>query len=97
MDLHPPVVPEIPIDPFSLDTVRADRFPEAGPLPWLDQDDADARIDAREAAGELSADQAALCRQFRERGYVSSFRASSTTTPFPAPGTPTKRRSRREW
>lgn len=70
MALHAPVVPDVPVDPFSLDTVRADRFPEAGPLPWLDRDDADARIDAREAAGDLSAEQAALCRQFRAQGYV---------------------------
>jgi ectoine hydroxylase-related dioxygenase (phytanoyl-CoA dioxygenase family) len=66
-----PVQPPGPVDLDAMSLYRRSAFPaEAGPAPWLDRDDAEAQIDARLAAGEITAEEAALCRKWARDGYV---------------------------
>lgn len=53
-----------------LPSFRAEHFPYSGPYPWLDQPDANERIDARLARGELTASQAEQCRKWTADGYL---------------------------
>ena len=64
-----PVVPDIPID-LRTQTFRRDSFPAAGPLPWLDLPDAREQIELRFERGEIDAQDAALCRQWQDQGYL---------------------------
>ena len=75
-------VPEVPntfaeveISADLLEKPRFEKFPYAGPFPWLDQPDAGARIDAKLAAGLITANEAALCRVWSEKGYLILERA----------------------
>jgi hypothetical protein len=52
------------VDFSRLPAYRVEHFPDSGPKPWLDRDDWSRQIDA------LPAEQAALCRQWAETGYV---------------------------
>src|SRR5262245_29083882 len=60
-----------PVDASGMTLFRRRAFPaDGGPGPWLDQPDAEAQIDARLAAGELTADEAELCRKWSRDGYL---------------------------
>jgi len=59
-----PRIAEVPVDFSRLPAYRAEYFPVSGPKPWLDRDDWSRKIEA------LPAEQAALCRQWAETGYV---------------------------
>jgi hypothetical protein len=66
-----PVEPAVPVDLSTLPVYRMSQFPaESGPAPWLDGPDAEAQIAARLARGELSQDEAALCRKWARDGYL---------------------------
>jgi len=74
--LHPkprarfaPVVPERPVAPPA-DGFQAARFPDAGPLPWLDRPDAPQAIARALAAGRISEREAALARDWVRDGVV---------------------------
>jgi hypothetical protein len=49
---------------------RAEHFPEAGPYPWLDGDDALDRIGGRLERNEISTADADICRYWVANGYV---------------------------
>lgn len=56
-----------------LDTIRdykLEKFPESGPLPWLDAPDAREKIEAKLASGEISPEQARLCRAWVRDGFI---------------------------
>lgn len=59
-----PRIAELPVDFSQLPAYRAEYFPDSGPKPWLDRDGWSQQIEA------LPAEQAALCRQWAENGYV---------------------------
>ncbi len=65
-----PVVPEVAVEVDAVDIFRAENFPDAGPVPWLDRPDALERIDERHAVGGLTDEQAELCRKWVADGYV---------------------------
>lgn len=66
-----PVRPDPPANLSGMPIYRMDRFPQAsGPAPWLDRPDAESQIDARQAGGEITADEADLCRKWVRDGYV---------------------------
>jgi len=66
-----PVQPTPPVDASSIKVFRRSSFPaNSGPGPWLDQPDAQARIAERLAAGEITADEAELCRKWERDGYL---------------------------
>ena len=54
---------------------RFEKFPYAGPFPWLDQPDAESQIEAKLAAGILSEKEAELCRLWSNQGYLILERA----------------------
>ena len=49
---------------------RRESFPASGPVPWLDRPDAEELIAERLAAGEITEREAALCRKWREQGFL---------------------------
>jgi hypothetical protein len=57
-------IAERPIDFSQLPAYRAEYFPDSGPKPWLDRDGWPQQIE------DLPVEQAALCRQWAETGYV---------------------------
>ena len=59
-----PRIAELPVDFSRLPAYRAEYFPDSGPKPWLDRDDWSRQI------ATLPADQAELCRQWAETGYI---------------------------
>ena len=59
-----------PVDVETLSAVRAEKFPYAGPHPWLDRADWREQVAARVAQGTLSEADAALCRKWAEDGYI---------------------------
>ncbi len=66
-----PVQPARPVDLSSIPIFRRSAFaPDQGPGPWLDQPDAQARIEERLAAGEITAAEAQMCRKWSRDGYV---------------------------
>jgi hypothetical protein len=65
-----PVRPQAPVDLASLAIYRARQFPDAGPAPWLDRPDAEAAVARRLAAGEITAEEAGLCRKWAADGYL---------------------------
>jgi hypothetical protein len=65
------VVPEPPVDLAAMPLYRRSAFPaDGGPAPWLDQPDAEARIAERLASGEISSEEAELCRKWSRDGYL---------------------------
>lgn len=71
---------EVPPDLRRTKLFRRESFPPSGPVPWLDRPDAETRIDARLAAGEITAPEAELCRSWSRNGFVTleGFRTTST-------------------
>jgi hypothetical protein len=49
--------------------MRAEMFPQIGPMAWLDREDHDALISAAEASGYLTEYGAQMCRRFARDGY----------------------------
>lgn len=66
-----PVEPTPPVDLAAMSVYKRSSFPaNAGPGPWLDQPDAEARIEERFAAGEITAEEADFCRKWARDGYL---------------------------
>ena len=61
---------ETPVDLNNVKSYCIEEFPQCGPCPWLDSPDALEQIAARERAGELSAEEADVCRKWVRDGYV---------------------------
>jgi hypothetical protein len=61
---------EQPVDVDSLGELKADKFPYAGPHPWLDQPDWEQRVHERVARGELTEAEAQRCRDWVHDGYI---------------------------
>lgn len=59
-----------PVDLSLMGSLRADKFPYAGPYPWLDRPDALERIAEKVAAGTLSEKDAEVCRYWVKNGYI---------------------------
>ena len=59
-----------PVKISRVPSFRAEHFPYSGPYPWLDQDDALARIDAGLQQREITNDEADLCRSWAANGYI---------------------------
>jgi hypothetical protein len=59
-----------PLKLSQLPSFRAEHFPYSGPHPWLDCDDAAARIEEKLAHGEISVREAEICRYWAENGYI---------------------------
>jgi hypothetical protein len=64
------VVPEIAIDPGALAALRADAFPQGGPVPWLDRPGAAAAIERDVLEGRISERDAELARAYERDGAV---------------------------
>jgi hypothetical protein len=67
---EPSYFAEIEVDPDVLAKPRFEKFPYAGPFPWLDRDDAETQIKARLAAGQITPHEAELLNCWRTRGYL---------------------------
>ena len=61
---------EVAVDFAAIDNPRAEKFPNAGPFPWLDRPDAESRIAARQKAGVISKAEAEQLRFWVANGYV---------------------------
>jgi len=61
---------EKPVDVDSLENLRAEQFPYAGPHPWLDCPDWREKLAAKVAAGEVTAAEAAMCEKWERDGYL---------------------------
>jgi len=61
---------EKPVDVGSLGELHAEKFPYAGPYPWLDRDDWPARLAEKVGSGELTAADAAVCEYWARNGYI---------------------------
>jgi hypothetical protein len=72
---EPETFAEIKISAEILENPRFEKFPYAGPFPWLDQPDAKEQISAKLAAGSISAREAELCRLWSREGYLILDRA----------------------
>ncbi len=59
-----------PLATSKLPAFRAEHFPYSGPYPWLDQPDAQDRIESKLQKGEITGEQADLCRYWTDNGYV---------------------------
>ncbi len=57
---------------------RAEKFTDAGERPWLDLPNAEEELQAKVNRGELTLEEAARCRYWRERGYLILPRAIET-------------------
>src|SRR5689334_5017704 len=65
-----PYFADVPVDLDGLGDYKIESFPASGPKPWLDGDDAEARIAQKLAAGEISEEEARACRQWAETGAL---------------------------
>jgi hypothetical protein len=65
-----PVTPDEPVNLGRIQVYRAENFPSAGPIPWLDRPDAAQAITLAETGGRITPDEAALCRHWHDHGYV---------------------------
>jgi hypothetical protein len=59
-----PQIAELAVDFSRLPAYRAEHFPDSGPKPWLDRDSWPQDIE------HLPSEQAAVCRQWAETGYI---------------------------
>lgn len=60
-------------EPVDLDAIRdykLESFPRSGPLPWLDAEDAAARIEEKLARGAITGEQARQCRAWARDGFL---------------------------
>ncbi len=65
-----PLFAEVKIDQGTFEKPRFEKFPYAGPFPWLDCDDAETQIEAKLAAGMISEYEAKQCRFWKDNGYI---------------------------
>ena len=65
-----PYFAEEVVDLDAIRDYKLENFPSSGPLPWLDEPDAEARIRAKVESGELTAAQAAACRSWARDGFI---------------------------
>ncbi|MBI1199335.1 MAG: phytanoyl-CoA dioxygenase [Phenylobacterium sp.] len=66
-----PVRPSREVDLDAVEIYRRGAFPaETEPSPWLDRIDAEAQIETRLAHGEITGEEAELCRKWARDGYV---------------------------
>jgi len=61
---------EVKVRAQSFEKPRFEKFPYAGPFPWLDRDDADTQIEARLAAGTIGEYEAEQLRCWKANGYI---------------------------
>jgi hypothetical protein len=61
---------EVHVDLSQIGNPRVEKFPEAGPFPWLDRPGAEAEIAKRETAATLTAQEAEQLRSWRINGYL---------------------------
>jgi hypothetical protein len=66
----PAVKASIPVDISTVDIFRAERFPKAGPVPWLDRPKAGKAVDSLERSGRIDSQEADYCRKWIRDGYV---------------------------
>jgi Phytanoyl-CoA dioxygenase (PhyH) len=66
---------DVPVDFSAITNPRFEKFPNAGPFPWLDRPDAESKIAARTKAGLLSDEEARQLRFWVANGYVILERA----------------------
>ena len=59
-----------PVDLSSMGTFTGRKFPNSGPMPWLDRPDARWEIDRRLREKLITEDEARLCREFHDQGFV---------------------------
>ena len=62
--------PQPEVDIRDIRVFRAENFPDSALIPWLDRPDWRARVAAMRDSGELTGEQAELCTQWAENGYV---------------------------
>lgn len=65
-----PVVPDVPVAWDAVPYHRADAFPDAGPLPWLDRPDAHRAVDAMLRRRRITEREAQLCHKWSDDGYI---------------------------
>ena len=61
---------EVDVDLAQIRNPRVEKFPEAGPFPWLDREDARAEITKRAGAGTISAADAEQLHYWTDNGYL---------------------------
>ncbi|MGI8430865.1 MAG: phytanoyl-CoA dioxygenase family protein [Chthoniobacterales bacterium] len=66
---------EVKVAAGDFEKPRFEKFPYAGPFPWLDCADADAQIEAKLAAGAIGEYEAEQFRCWKENGYLILERA----------------------
>ena len=66
---------EVPVSTHNFEKPRFEKFPYAGPFPWLDCDDADLQIQARLTAGTIGEYEAEQFRCWKDKGYIILDRA----------------------
>ncbi len=49
---------------------KLESFPDSGPRPWLDEPDAEQRIDRKLASGDITGAEAEQCRSWARRGFL---------------------------
>jgi ectoine hydroxylase-related dioxygenase (phytanoyl-CoA dioxygenase family) len=59
-----------PLNTSALPAFRAEHFPYSGPYPWLDQPDALERVEQKLSEGQITSEEARLCRYWVANGYV---------------------------
>lgn len=59
-----------PLKVSKLPSFRAEHFSYSGPYPWLDRPDAEEQIETKLRLGQLTEDQAGLCRYWNANGYI---------------------------
>jgi len=69
---HPdtPVVAEHQLKFNQIKTFRREYFPQQGPTPWLDREDAEELVEQLVADNKISEVEAQLCRKWNTDGYV---------------------------
>lgn len=68
-DEEEPLFAKSTVDLKRMDYFRPELFPYSGPHPWLDQDDAEEKIQEKLDSGEITEEQAEACRYWRDNGY----------------------------
>ncbi|MDE3198050.1 MAG: phytanoyl-CoA dioxygenase, partial [Acidobacteriota bacterium] len=63
-------IADLPVRTSRLPAFRAEYFPDSGPYPWLDRDDAEQQIPARLERQEISSAEADMCRYWAANGYI---------------------------
>lgn len=66
---------EVDVDLAQIGNPRAEKFPNAGPFPWLDRPDAEAEVSKRLKAETIGAIEADQLRHWIRNGYLILDRA----------------------